>query len=89
VRASVDYLLISSILLITLSCSFLSLLTGEVLSKEEIDEMIVQADVKGDGQINYDGKSYSSCLRLILVFVASASVSIWATLWYRLRAHAC
>jgi hypothetical protein len=75
VSARVDYQLVSRILLKNLSYSFLSLLTGEVLSKEEIDEMIAQADVEGDGQINYDGKPYYSCPSLIFVLVVSISCS--------------
>lgn len=31
--------------------------TGEKLSDTEVDEMIREADVDGDGQINYDGTS--------------------------------
>ena len=31
------------------------LLAGEKLSDTEVDEMIREADVDGDGQINYDG----------------------------------
>lgn len=30
-------------------------LPGEKLSDTEVDEMIREADVDGDGQINYDG----------------------------------
>jgi hypothetical protein len=75
VSAHVDYQLVSSILLKNLSCFLLFLLTGEVLSKEEIDEMIAQADVEGDGQINYDGKPYYSCPGLIFVLVVSISCS--------------
>ena len=33
---------------------------GEKLSDSEVDEMIREADVDGDGQINYEGKSLNS-----------------------------
>jgi calmodulin len=32
---------------------------GEKLSDTEVDEMIREADVDGDGQINYEGASIS------------------------------
>ena len=32
-------------------------LPGERLTEQEVDEMIHEADVDGDGQINYDGMS--------------------------------
>jgi calmodulin len=34
---------------------------GEKLSDTEVDEMIREADVDGDGQINYEGASTSAC----------------------------
>lgn len=33
---------------------------GEKLSDTEVDEMIREADVDGDGQINYDGMCKST-----------------------------
>ena len=33
---------------------------GEKLSDHEVDEMIREADVDGDGQINYEGESVLS-----------------------------
>lgn len=33
---------------------------GEKLTDEEVDEMIREADIDGDGQVNYEGKDDSS-----------------------------
>lgn len=33
---------------------------GEKLTEEEVEDMIKEADVDGDGMVNYDGKQRSS-----------------------------
>ena len=34
---------------------------GEKLTDEEVDEMIREADIDGDGQVNYEGISFIFC----------------------------
>ncbi len=44
---------------------------GEKLSDAEVDEMIREADIDGDGQVNYEGPlsfQCSPCLGLLLPF---------------------
>ena len=34
---------------------------GEKLTDEELDEMIREADIDGDGEVNYEGESMMNC----------------------------
>lgn len=41
---------------------------GEKLSEEEVDDMIKEADLDGDGMVNYDGEKFYNEVRDFPIF---------------------
>lgn len=52
---------------------------GERLSKEEVDDMIKEADSDGDGMVNYEGK------RKICVLSFAIDFNLHSIFFYRIR----
>ena len=42
------------------------------MTEEEIDEMIREADIDGDGQVNYEGNSFYPDTRFVIIFQSSS-----------------
>lgn len=57
---------------------------GERLSEEEVDDMIKEADMDGDGMVNYDGEFNNIAVLFFLIYYSyiRSIIEIYLVYWY-------